>query len=298
MNDYMLRSCCPLCSEKIYKILKSYNLVNKIDIPKCIQLLECLCCGFIYSDRVNINPNDKSKIDYFGIGEQDIAKWEKAKILQKKAIYNYVLSLIDFKVNSACDVGCASGLFLDEITKKFNIKPQNCLAVDLTPRMLKYCLNIKGYNIYKGDLHTNSHYAGYDLITFMEVLEHIPYPKQDLSKAFSMLNPGGRIIIEVPNVFFQYYKSKIKKILNLKSFGLMPHIHINHFRAYVLKDLLENIGYKEIKIFARPSAVYDCYSKCITVTKKLYDFISFYIARISGFVISPGYLVIGRKLNK
>ena len=291
----MLRNSCPLCLEKAWKAFDASSLVNKCDPPEGIQLLQCLSCGFIYADRVNVDPGQKNRIDYFGISPQDMEKWEKTKIFQKKRIYDHALSLIDFKVNSVCDVGCASGIFIDAITEKFNINPQNCLAVDLTPGMLEYCSRVKGYNIYEGDLHTNDQYTGYDLITFMEVLEHVPYPKKDLIKAFTILNPGGGIIIEVPNALFQYYKSKLRKILNLKSLGLMLDIHVNHFSTRVLKKLLEDIGFRDIKIFAQPSARYGYYSRVSSATKQIYDFISAYVARVSGLVVSPAQLAIARK---
>jgi SAM-dependent methyltransferase len=295
MNDYMIRGYCPLCSEEAYKVLKSYDLANKTKFIDGVQLLECLSCGFIYSDRISVNPNDKSKIDYFGIGAQNIGEWEKTKILQKKAIYGYALNLINFQVNSACDVGCAIGIFLDAVTKKFDIQPQSCLAVDLVPKMLAYCSKVKGYNTFNGDLHTNEQHSGYDLITFMEVLEHVPYPKQDLEKAYSMLSSGGGIVIEVPNVRFQYYKSKMQKLLNLKSLGLIPYSHINHFRIPVLRRLLGNIGFKKIRIFPAPSAIFMPYNQVVTAIKRTYDFIGFCIAKPLGLVISPGYLVIARK---
>ena len=278
-------------------MVERHDFVNKLVSKhnmQDIQLMKCFSCGFIFTDRVFINPEAKCKADYFGIADQSIAEWEKFRKRQKRAIYNHALSLVDFQVNSACDVGGASGLFLDEIASKFHISSESCLVVDLTPNLLEYCSNVKGYKVYNGDLHMMSSYDSYDLVTFMEVLEHVPYPKEDLSRVFSMLNPRGAVIIEVPNVLFQYYKSKVKKALNLESHGLMLHIHVNHFRPYVLKNLLATIGFREIRIFAQPSARFSN-NRCVTGAKSLYASIALHTARLSGIIISPGYLAIGRK---
>jgi SAM-dependent methyltransferase len=90
------------------------------------------------------------------------------------------------------DVGCGSGLFFDrlgEFGTTLGVEPDPLLATaDARHRD----------RIHIGDLSTLPPNDGFDLILFLDVLEHMESPEPALAHALSMLHHGGRAVITVP----------------------------------------------------------------------------------------------------
>jgi 2-polyprenyl-3-methyl-5-hydroxy-6-metoxy-1,4-benzoquinol methylase len=241
-----------------------------------LRILECLHCRFIYVDQVNTDPRRND--DFFNLHGKNIERWEKARSPQKQKTFSAAIQALDRilekkQVEHICDVGCATGLFLDGLCSYFGTTRQACLCIDLSDQMLNFCAH-KGYKVFKGNLfEIKQVQPHYDIISFMEVLEHVPYPRKDLEKAYELLRGGGGVLIEVPNPGFQYYKCKLEKILGRKTYGLMPEIHINLFEPRVLSQKLEKIGFRDISIVPRRfnmsnNRYYDYNSKIYLVAER------------------------------
>jgi 2-polyprenyl-3-methyl-5-hydroxy-6-metoxy-1,4-benzoquinol methylase len=92
------------------------------------------------------------------------------------------------------DVGCGSGFFmimLGEIVtgldKEDNVKVCKKRGVS----------SVFSVDIEKEPFPFND--ESFDVVTFLEVLEHLKYPKQTLSEIFRVLKPKGVIILSTPN---------------------------------------------------------------------------------------------------
>jgi 2-polyprenyl-3-methyl-5-hydroxy-6-metoxy-1,4-benzoquinol methylase len=84
----------------------------------------------------------------------------------------------------------------------------------------------------------------YDLITCIDVIEHLPNPEQALSNMWQALKPGGTLIIRAP------YLYSVKGIIA----KFTPHwVHVA-FRRYILRNPnAGKPGYPPFKTFLRPS---------------------------------------------
>jgi SAM-dependent methyltransferase len=76
----------------------------------------------------------------------------------------------------------------------------------------------------------------FDLISFWEVLEHLPDPRAVLSEARRLLTPDGLILILVPNA-----GSLVTRLLQDKSNTFGGHSHLNHFDLGSLTRLLDSV---------------------------------------------------------
>ncbi len=74
-------------------------------------------------------------------------------------------------------------------------------------------------------------------------LEHIHDPKTFIERAYTFLNPGGILCIEVPNDFNPLQKAA-QDILNLHPYWVAPPHHINYFSKESLSSLVESCGFK------------------------------------------------------
>jgi|GEM_PF-359944 len=83
----------------------------------------------------------------------------------------------------------------------------------------------------------------FDLISFWEVLEHLPDPRSVLLEARRLLTPGGLMLIMVPNA-----GSLVTRLLHERSNTFGGHSHLNHFHAPSLTRLLESANLKLVEM--------------------------------------------------
>ena len=133
------------------------------------------------------------------------------------------------------DVGCGYGHFLKAMFDKLYfvyglemIQSKFEYARKLVPR-------VKFENFF-------NHQGSYDIITMWDVLEHIPERVAAVDKAYSLLNPDGIFVIQVPQADsfgarFAGYKWKY----------ICP-AHVNYFTKQSITVLLTLHGFKVLKI--------------------------------------------------
>ncbi len=88
--------------------------------------------------------------------------------------------------------------------------------------------------------------AGFDLVFFNHVLEHIPDDQQALAEVHRILRPGGMLILGVPNegaVFWQL------------AFRLQPRLratsdHVHFYTAAAIRDKCEGAGFRVQEVHA------------------------------------------------
>jgi len=103
---------------------------------------------------------------------------------------------------AALDVGCGGGLLSEALAKA----GANVTAIDLAPNLLKVARlhglesGIKvGYRQVAVDVLADELPAGFDVITCMEMLEHVPDPGAIVEACARLLKPGGRLFLSTLN---------------------------------------------------------------------------------------------------
>lgn len=97
-----------------------------------------------------------------------------------------------------------------------------------------------GLRIHIGSLDDFPHRdVRFDLIVLNQVLEHIPEPEKLLARFEELLNPGGRLVLAVPNadsVFARFFK---RAWINWH----IPY-HLHHFNSQSARLFLERCGWR------------------------------------------------------
>lgn len=88
--------------------------------------------------------------------------------------------------------------------------------------------------------------SGYDAVLFNHSLEHLADPFAALEKAFSLLRPGGYVVIAVPD-----FGGWQRRLFRSRWFHLDLPRHLVHFDAPNLARALTEAGFREIR--TRPS---------------------------------------------
>jgi 2-polyprenyl-3-methyl-5-hydroxy-6-metoxy-1,4-benzoquinol methylase len=152
--------------------------------------------------QVGLSPLQKSYTDF-------IAKW--------------LISLVPNQ-GSVLEVGCHDGYLLNLLDKEgfktFGVEPSP---------MADFAKNQFGLNV-KNEFFSEDSFDGkkFDFIIMRHVIEHVSDPVEFLNIAYSKLNDGGRIYIEVPNSLWSLSNS------------FFPEFHIDHI-SYFTQSSLRNL---------------------------------------------------------
>jgi 2-polyprenyl-3-methyl-5-hydroxy-6-metoxy-1,4-benzoquinol methylase len=94
------------------------------------------------------------------------------------------------------DVGCALGSMLQE-AKAAGWDP---MGIETSEFAAKYAAEHTGCPVYAGTLQKAAFPSGsFDVVTLMDVIEHVPEPFELIGEIYRVLRPGGVVFIVTPN---------------------------------------------------------------------------------------------------
>ena len=144
----------------------------------------------------------------------------------------------------ALEMGCATGDFL------LRLKQEGWEAegVDIVESAVEVARS-RGFNVQLGDPTTvELPSVAYDAVFAWMVVEHLPRPQQAVEKAMAALQPGGWFCFSVPN-----FASWERRLWGSHWKGADLPRHLQHFTPAILKSLLANAGFTDIRIMHQPS---------------------------------------------
>ena len=123
----------------------------------------------------------------------------RARYVQERATLSGALAL---------DVGCGGGLLSESLARA----GASVTAIDLAPTMVETArlhaldsgLTID-YRVQSAEMLLNSHAAKFDVVTCMEMLEHVPDPGATIEVLARLTRPGGDVFISTINRNFKSF---------------------------------------------------------------------------------------------
>jgi 2-polyprenyl-3-methyl-5-hydroxy-6-metoxy-1,4-benzoquinol methylase len=146
------------------------------------------------------------------------------------------------------DVGCATGYFARELSKK------NCetWGVDTDVAALKKAaIFCKKVMFADADKVTRLPFPKkhFDYILFLDVIEHIQHPENILKAIKPHLKNNGRVLISVPNVAHASIRwMLLKGEFAYTSTGIMDKTHVHFYTKNSIVGLLKKNGFKVTKV--------------------------------------------------
>ena len=116
---------------------------------------------------------------------------------------DWIDSLVALKGKRVLDVGCGGGILADSMARK----GANVLGIDLASKALKvaqlHALEAQTANVQYQEISAEklaSEQAGtFDVVTCMEMLEHVPDPSSIVKACASLVKPGGYVFFSTIN---------------------------------------------------------------------------------------------------
>jgi SAM-dependent methyltransferase len=91
------------------------------------------------------------------------------------------------------DVGCGTGAAMEMFSRKFQ-----AFGLDPSPQAIAFCRQRGLSNLFHGELAGYPPGEPFDLITFLDVLEHVEDDRGTLATAHRLLDGKGKLLITVP----------------------------------------------------------------------------------------------------
>lgn len=238
---------CGLCSSEDSRIIFyspiSENSFNTSDFLATTDqygaygtVVQCRQCGLIYT---NPRPQpDQILTEYRQSHDPDyLAETESRSI-------NAFLSLATIRQfvphGRLLDLGCSTGFFLNAARTYFEVEgvEPSQWARDFALKQLN--LTIRWATLEEAKFPA----ASFDVVTMLDVIEHLPDPLQTLSQVARILKPQGFVYIVTPDI-----SGLAAKILRGYWWGLRPS-HLYYFTPESLGKMLHRDG---LEVAARKS---------------------------------------------
>lgn len=133
------------------------------------------------------------------------------------------------------DVGCGSGDFL--------VPMHHCgwdvLGLEPDPEAVRTAQSTHRLPVVQGTLETvELETGGFDAVSMLHVLEHVPDPSATLRRVWKLLRPGGRLLLITPNAH-----SLGARVFACSWIGWEPPRHLHIFTSPSLQRLLMATGF-------------------------------------------------------
>jgi 2-polyprenyl-3-methyl-5-hydroxy-6-metoxy-1,4-benzoquinol methylase len=200
INQKITAYVCHICGSKDHEfVFKGFDRLHHI--PGNFFIYRCEGCGLFTThpilepgEMAHYYPDDyicylpaiedeTNKLKYF---DRLLALKKRVKIIKNKMK----------RVGRILDIGCATGILLSGMQKE----GWECVGIEPDEKAANYARERFGFNVINGYLEdTNFPNDHFDVITILDVLEHVNNPAMFLGELRRILKPNGWVFATLPN---------------------------------------------------------------------------------------------------
>lgn len=176
---------CPACGEATdHRLLFSKNGCD---------ILCCNLCGLGRTDATDFDPDAYYTDDYFSGGHADgYADYRGAQPVLRREFARTVDVIRRYRDGGRLlELGCAYGFFLQEAKRFYDVA-----GIEIADAAAAHCRQ-QGLRVVTGgaEERTLAQFGTLDVIVLLDVIEHLPNPRETLALCVRYLNQGGIIVI-------------------------------------------------------------------------------------------------------
>lgn len=231
---------CPLCKKKDTRLLYPANIkpdfydqpyqISGSEYGRHLDILKCPRCSLIFEETGLV----RNRVPGFYSACQD-PTYEVQRENRALAFKKVIARIKKLKSSGRwLDVGCATGTLLVEAYKEgyevYGIEP-SAWAAKIAQK--------EGLKVKTGRIETVNFPQGYfEVVTMIDVLEHLINPQLGLQKVAGLLKKGGLVCLVTPNI-----QSLTARFLKEKWWHIRPG-HFFYFSPQTINILLKEAGFE------------------------------------------------------
>lgn len=217
---------CPLCHS---------SQIDKIFEKETIPYFKCTSCNFIFSKPLR-NANFENKLEDF---ETSSIQYFQMNFREDFiALYQWVRKFRTLENARLLDIGCGSGKWVR------NLRDESVEAYGLEPSTALYnhflCHDEFFFNQTVEEYRHNFPQSKFDIITILDVIEHVDEPLILLENVDLLLKEGGLLFISTPDV-----GSVIARFLG-KKWHFYHKYHLAYFSQKTLDAVVKPLRFNAI----------------------------------------------------
>ena len=225
---------CPLCGNNTINVIKNFKfegnyILNKL--PENIDIVICDNCLLVYNDMISSQSEFDNYYRNLSIYNQNFCALNYQDNVFYKKIFNILKKYIN-KNDFILDIGCGNGLFL---TLFYESGFNNLYGIDQS-NAFYHTQSKYNINFVDGSIFRNNFNIKFNLITMVNVLEHIFDLDKLLFNINDIISNDGILYIDVPNI--KYYNN----------FPNISTEHVNHFSIESITNLAKIYKYDILEI--------------------------------------------------
>jgi SAM-dependent methyltransferase len=233
---------CTLCGSRESRVRFSTGDRLYRTTEKVFQIVQCGHCGLL---RLSPRPaHDEFDAYYphrywFDPDENPASRLEEAyrRLVLRDHLHFVARALRETGAHGpVLDVGCGGGLFLGLL----RVRHLAVVGLDASREAAVLAWKRHRVPVVAGNLAAAPFApASCAVITMFHVLEHVPHPQEYLAEARRLLQPDGRLIVQVPNASCWQFA-----LLGRAWNGVDTPRHLHLFRGADLERLLSAAGFR------------------------------------------------------
>jgi 2-polyprenyl-3-methyl-5-hydroxy-6-metoxy-1,4-benzoquinol methylase len=236
---------CRLCMSDQYKVI-THKASSAIVYP----IVRCKSCGLYYT---RIQPSDHEfESVYEGFDHGHEKQWDEFQ----DRFNSRVLWLVRKRLNSSgklLDLGAGAGKFLKSAQAAgFEVTGVEPIAGACKAAKQKYGIDLINSTL---EAYLKSNRQRYDVITLLNVFEHLADPLEVLRLVYEHLNRDGLCVVVVPNTNLTLALGLARKVLlrpdpyllyakKLSQQAFNPPYHLTAFTPRSLRNMASKVGFE------------------------------------------------------
>ncbi len=232
---------CPLCNSDDLKIFKEGTINTETISAEDFKITDstygsiwdfskCSSCSFVFS---NPRIDEESLIEFYSkIEDKEYTdEWEGREKNFKTIIKR--LKKMNVQGSSLLDIGAASGIFV----KLAREEGYNAVGIEPSAQLVNEAKEKFGVDIIKGTVEDFDAREQFDIVSLLDLIEHVNDPESFLKKVSPQIRKGGVLVIVTPDI-----NSFAAKLFGNRWWHYRT-AHVHFFNLKSLTYLLEKLGF-------------------------------------------------------
>lgn len=258
-DEQAVARTCPLCQGRLGRVVVEIHEPDRFEKAAGIssvdylrRWVECDFCGALCD--VHLSP-EAAKLDAWATNYYEVE--EAVEPLKQK--FDRIMSLpparsdnrqrverihqflqswrkttggLESAAGRVLDVGAGMGVFLSAFQQRTGWRGT---GVEPSPKACDHLRSLPGIEVAQGLFSGQPEFAGFDLITFNKVIEHIREPQATLRAATGAVGAGGVLYVEVPH--------RLSAECHPPGHFILGALHHHLYSTSSLARLLESTGW-------------------------------------------------------